>query len=218
MNIFTCVFVVGTSIFITGIEYLKNEASYREAFDSLPEFRKEKARKMVQERSKRECVGAWILLRKALSSWGVCLDELQVKVNAFGKPEVPDVDNLFFNFSHSGERVLCCISERSVGCDVEQIKPSRLKVARAAFSPTEYEYLEAVPEGEDRDDLFFRIWTRKESYLKAIGTGFGTEPAKITVWPQAGRMHFYEKKLDGYRFCCCAESEAEPDWNEVKDG
>jgi 4'-phosphopantetheinyl transferase len=41
---------------------------------------------------------------------------------------------------------------------------------RRAFSANEREMVENAPEAE-RDLLFFRLWTLKEAYVKAIGSG-----------------------------------------------
>ena len=40
----------------------------------------------------------------------------------------------YFSISHSGERVVCAVSENPVGVDVEQIRPLRTKVAQRYFT------------------------------------------------------------------------------------
>jgi 4'-phosphopantetheinyl transferase len=82
-------------------------------------------------------------------------------------------DRLEFNVSHSGRRALLAFARRrSVGVDVEHIRddfdPQAL--AHRFFSVLEQRAL-ATLEPEDRYAGFFRCWTRKEAYIKAVGTG-----------------------------------------------
>lgn len=80
---------------------------------------------------------------------------------------------LEFNLSNSDElAVVAFTAGIEVGADVERLRPmpDALDVAERFFSATERRVLSAVPEG-DRERTFFRCWTRKEAYLKAVGTG-----------------------------------------------
>jgi 4'-phosphopantetheinyl transferase len=52
--------------------------------------------------------------------------------------------------------------------------------SRAHFAPAEYAALQALPPS-DRTDVFYRCWTRKEAYLKALGTGLSTDLASFEV-------------------------------------
>lgn len=92
-----------------------------------------------------------------------------------GKPYLLDEPSLCFNLSHSGDLALIAIArEREVGIDVEQIRPERasMAIAERFFSPYESGILHALADDE-RIAAFFRCWTRKESYIKARGDGFG---------------------------------------------
>jgi 4'-phosphopantetheinyl transferase len=90
-----------------------------------------------------------------------------------GKPALGTETWLRFNVAHSGGRALLAISDRlEIGVDIEEICPERATdgVARLVFTDEERAELRA---GEFVD-TFFALWTRKEAYLKAIGTGFAT--------------------------------------------
>lgn len=85
-----------------------------------------------------------------------------------GKP-VLDGENVYFSISHSGNFAAAVVSKKySVGIDVEDIvskkrDPERLKkVSEKYFLPEELEMI-------DDSEMFFRIWTMKEAYMKAIG-------------------------------------------------
>jgi 4'-phosphopantetheinyl transferase len=63
--------------------------------------------------------------------------------------------------------------EREVGVDVEAVRPERdlEQIATRFFSSLEVASLLAEPP-EERPAAFYRCWTRKEAYMKAVGDGF----------------------------------------------
>lgn len=99
---------------------------------------------------------------------------LTFSAGEFGKPRLGAdlVPALEFNLSHSGAWALLAVAVRPVGIDIEQWNPrvEFLELARHYFSPSEYALLEARTL-EHVEEGFFRIWSRKEAYLKATGCG-----------------------------------------------
>jgi len=88
-----------------------------------------------------------------------------------------------FNLSHSGEcAVLALTQGRAVGVDIERMRGAVnwQGVAQTAFSVSEQAALMAVPPVQ-RLDLFYRLWTAKEAYLKACGLGLGTPLEAVSV-------------------------------------
>ena len=77
---------------------------------------------------------------------------------------------MHYNLSHADGTAACIISCYECGIDAERIRPYRPNVVKRAFSDSEKALIENTPECE-RDELFFRLWTLKESYVKAIGIG-----------------------------------------------
>ncbi|MBM3972706.1 MAG: 4'-phosphopantetheinyl transferase superfamily protein [Planctomycetes bacterium] len=77
-----------------------------------------------------------------------------------------------FNLSHSGKLALIGVSKTEVGLDVEKVRrlDSLTEIARKHFSPSEFAALDAL-QGEARELAFYRCWTRKEAYIKALGEG-----------------------------------------------
>jgi 4'-phosphopantetheinyl transferase len=89
-----------------------------------------------------------------------------------GKPYLPGGE-LRFNLSNSSELALVAVAaEIEVGVDLERLRPlpDALDIAERFFSLPERRVLAAVPE-PGREEAFFRCWTRKEAYLKAVGDG-----------------------------------------------
>lgn len=88
----------------------------------------------------------------------------------------PELDaRLEFNLSHSGEWVLVALSDvGAVGVDVERIENHRdlLAIAERVFCPQEREILRLRDE-QGAVDFFYRTWTCKEAWIKALGIGLG---------------------------------------------
>ena len=92
-------------------------------------------------------------------------------------------DGLTFNLTNSGGwALLACTRGRAVGVDLEAIREVEDLAALAAYcmAPPELAAWRALASGE-RLEWFYRLWTRKESYLKARGDGLGAPLTTICV-------------------------------------
>ncbi|SHJ86932.1 4'-phosphopantetheinyl transferase [Clostridium cavendishii DSM 21758] len=90
--------------------------------------------------------------------------------NKFGKSFLKNPPNFYFNISHSENWVVCAISNKEVGIDIEKIKPIDLDIAKRFFSKIEYEDLMSK-QLEKQISYFYDLWTLKESYIKYKGKG-----------------------------------------------
>jgi 4'-phosphopantetheinyl transferase len=96
----------------------------------------------------------------------------------FEKPRIDPATcqpDLRFNISHTrGLAAVAVCLEHEIGVDVEAA--SRMlswhEIARLNFAPREIQLLEQMP-SEERFRTFLRLWTLKESYIKATGLGLG---------------------------------------------
>ncbi len=98
------------------------------------------------------------------------------RINQYNKPflvDRPGQPEINFNLSHSHNLALLGIaSRRSIGVDVEWVKPLNdyMKIARRYFSPIEHTAI--VQQKSDRSLLaFYQLWAGKESIIKARGHG-----------------------------------------------
>jgi len=124
----------------------------------------------------------YVLVRAALrQELGRRLDRkpsaIHFSYSAAGKPLLARADDagISFNVSHSGSRGLLAFGYGCrVGCDVEWMKADIEfhALARHSFSPRERRQLAALP-ANDVMPAFYRCWTRKEAYIKALGHGVG---------------------------------------------
>jgi 4'-phosphopantetheinyl transferase len=107
--------------------------------------------------------------------------EISYFYGTHGKPGIKG-DPLFFNISHTRNSFSFAISDHfSIGLDVEEINRdiNFEAIIRRFFSGNEGEYI-LNSRGKSRD-RFFQLWTRKEAFLKAIGTGIIPQLANIEV-------------------------------------
>ena len=107
--------------------------------------------------------------------------------------------NVEFNLAHSGDFAFYAFSiGRHLGVDVEggDREVAHEKVSRRFFSQGEVAELDSLP-ADDRRTAFFTCWTRKEAYLKAIGTGLSAGLAGFSVSLKPGEpARLVEVKAD----------------------
>lgn len=112
------------------------------------------------------------LLSRCLKEYGVdyAADETPVVLGEHGKPSLAEYPELHYNISHADGIAAAIVSEHECGIDCECIRPYDQRVMKRAFSDRERKCIENAPEN-DRDLLFFSMWTLKEAYVKALGKG-----------------------------------------------
>ncbi|MDO5581468.1 MAG: 4'-phosphopantetheinyl transferase superfamily protein [Planctomycetia bacterium] len=84
------------------------------------------------------------------------------------KPYLENYSDLFFNIGHCREAVVCVLSEKEIGIDIEQVQAIESEVMRSVLNDEE---IAAVRSASDPNREFIRYWTLKESLLKFRGTG-----------------------------------------------
>ncbi len=126
------------------------------------------------ERDRRRFVAARGMLRVILARYaGVSPAAIRFEYSDYGKPSLPDRPDLAFNATDSGELMAVGVAQnRLLGVDIEQVRDDfgGLEIAERFFSFAEVATLRALPSHEQAR-AFFRCWTRKEAFIKAIGEG-----------------------------------------------
>lgn len=142
---------------------------------------------------------------------GILRDEM-------GKPYFTE-GKLQFNVSHSGEYLAIAISENPVGVDIQEPKQIKEGMFKKVVHPKEQSLI-----GADRQKDFLRLWTLKESFVKAEGKGlrislkdyyFEKENERYLVNYYGQRMpwtfNIEETRIEGYLISVCG-SESEIFW------
>ncbi len=137
----------------------------------------ERADAFLVERARRHFVFGAGMTRVVLSGLlGATPEELCFEVTADGKPRLAGKhadSGIHYNLAHSGDLVVLAVCrEAEVGVDVECMEdPERiLEVADRVLSLEEKETFRTIPPSLRAEQLY-RVWTRKEAVLKALGAG-----------------------------------------------
>ncbi|MBB6019620.1 4'-phosphopantetheinyl transferase [Paenibacillus sp. JGP012] len=160
------------------------EAYWDLFLSSVSEERRVQAARFIHQADAYRSVLGEVLTRVTLSELtGLPRKELSFSRNAYGKPCLMQDPKVQFNVSHSGDWVaLISGGTDELGVDVEKISPIDLQIAERFFSPQENTYLAAMP-ADQQLNTFYRLWTLKESYIKAIGMGLSMPLNSFAILP-----------------------------------
>ena len=201
-------------------EMFKDEVLFQKGLGMISSDRREKIGKYKNPLPARLSLGAGVLLRIALERNGL-FDKLEeIKTGEYGKPYLEGVD-FHFSLSHSGAYVVCAFSDVSVGVDLQVIKETMPIHTRKILSEEERSYLEHLSE-ENKNEAFYRLWTRKESLIKWDGRGLRlpmhehsfieNEYISDVLSFEGKALYFkeYDSILSGYAICLCNENNIFP--------
>lgn len=146
---------------------------------------------------------------KALSEFtGRRKESIIIEKNYLGKPVLASGE-AYFNISHSFERVVCAVSDKPVGVDIEKIRPFSRGVINRFFNDSESEYVERAKSEDEARKRFYELWTLKESYVKMTGEGLkGLKKISLTikngsVSSDTGCRFILNYKAEGYVIAVC---------------
>ncbi len=213
-------------IYVAAVEPLMEDAFYQKALSAVSKERQEKTQKMIQRPDKARSVAAGLLLHYAVEDFAAGSDggehgrgllkrdtgfhwDGSCFIKEHGKPMLPKELGLYFNLSHSGDYVLCAVSDQEIGADIQRYEKNEDRLAKRFFHPEELAYLE---EAQNRKQCFYDLWCLKESCIKCTGRGLSMGLERFSVVP-----FFYGEKivLDGFR--CAGECAPAYIKTELKD-
>ncbi len=201
---------LSTTVYFASDEFLLDKRCFLYFYDKVSSYRKQKIDKLKMLDDKRLSLLSGLLLEYALNDVGE--NNKKVCDGENGKPYLKGGD-IHFNISHSGSVAICVVSKYPVGCDVEKVKEVDLKLAKRYFHDEEIKKIFSYEKDVDRIDAFFRLWTLKESFVKAVGKGLAIplnsfsvnldNPPKIVG--EKDEFFFSEINcFDGYKCAVCA--------------
>ena len=154
-------------------------------FAVLSSVEQERARSMAAPPARR-FVAARALLRRLLGAYIPCSPpQVEIELGPHGKPFLAGSHsnaNIQFNLAHSTDLAAVAISRSPVGVDIEGLRDLSDPDALAArfFAPSELSILKRSP-AQHQKQTFFSIWTCKEAYVKALGSGISHGLASFGV-------------------------------------
>ena len=215
--------------FYANTKMLEREEVFRHFFCSLSKERQQKIEAIKAAGGRHSSLGAWALMDYGLQQlYGMREREITIGYGAHGKPYVQNEPDIHFNLSHSGDYVLAVFGPVEIGCDIQMIGEAHRNDRIAARFFTEAEQ-QAIAAGMD----FYRIWTRKESYIKCTGEGMACDLRSFSVVEDSEqaqeayaiselpdihgvKTYFSEHTLPGYAMAvCCKNGVCPVVWKEV---
>ncbi|MBO4350503.1 MAG: 4'-phosphopantetheinyl transferase superfamily protein [Proteobacteria bacterium] len=173
-------------ILIADTSSLQCDAVIHKGLSLVSVARQQKIQKYRFIREKALSLGAGLLLNEGLQRFA-CNDnppQFPIRLNDYGKPYLAN-GACFFNLSHSHQKVMAIFAQTEVGCDIERVTDSNDDLVKALFDPNEKALYACTPE-DKKNELFFRIWTARESFLKAIGRGLADPVPEFSTVSKAG--------------------------------
>jgi 4'-phosphopantetheinyl transferase len=147
-------------------------------FDKLPPALQEKALRYRRWQDAYGCIFGKCLLSIALEKIGFSGDLSIIEYSLENKPFIRVGPH--FNISHSGNRVVCIVcAETRVGIDIEySVDEVMFDEFQSQFTRSEWRVIRSA---SDPKEEFYRMWTAKESVIKADGRGLAIPLKKIDV-------------------------------------
>ena len=144
------------------------------------------------ERDRSRYIAGRGLLRLLLGNYlGLEPAGIRFEYGLHGKPALAGqggTRRLEFNLSNSNEMAVYGFSwDAPLGIDIEYVRPlpDMDDFARRFFTPAECELIHSLSI-QEKQDAFFRLWTCKEAYLKANGSGLAIPLDQVGVAFTAG--------------------------------
>jgi len=95
-------------------------------------------------------------------------EDIHLDYSPLGMPSLREYKGINISLAHCLHGVTAILSRERVGIDIEKVRPYNIYAARKILDEVELKRVEA---SKDPSREFFRYWTLKESYIKAIGMG-----------------------------------------------
>ena len=205
---------------LVDVSFLGEEAAFDTCLSRVSPLRREKVLRYKVQSGRSLSLGAGLALDYLLSRYGLREQDMEYETGENEKPFFKDHPGLLFNLSHSGNQALACLCRKtavydSLGCDIQIMKPdAMMSIAKHFFHPDEIQLLLGCETPSRQADVFYRLWTLKESILKATGMGLALPMSEVCFdlsegsascrWNRPGiRYLFEEKTLPGSALACC---------------
>lgn len=193
---------VKTVCFYFDADELCDAEKYCAALQMIPwQKRIEKADAYHFGKDKRLSIAAGLLMLYAFAQAGV--NDVELVYGEYGKPFLANNESgVYFNCSHSGTMAVCAVSNSPVGVDIESVSAFDERVVQRFFTAREQNEI------KKDERTFYKFWTRKESFMKFLGTGMMLNSRGVDVTdgsPLLEDCAFSEYTLNGSYITVCGK-------------
>ena len=172
----------------------------------ISEEKRRKVDKFFKREDKLRGIYGELLIRKIIiDKLKINNKDIKFQMNKYGKLYLKDIENLYFNISHSEEYVVCCLDNKPVGIDIEMIKPFEIKViVENFFTISDQNYIlgkNTLTTSKEITNKFYEIWTLKESFIKCVGKGLYSPLNEFNIYfDKKGEINIDTKKTENKYF------------------
>lgn len=170
-------------IYYLNVEFLNDDDIFNKNLEQMSEYRRRKINAFRFRKDKNLSLGAGILIDRGLEKYGLRESIMKIITGENGKPYFENSPEIFFSISHSGAMAAAAFSENEIGCDIEKIAVHDLSIAKRFFTEKESDFILSAPDEAEMQCRFVRIWTLKESYIKATGRGMSLPLNSFEIIP-----------------------------------
>ena len=152
-----------------------SDNEYMKFYDLMNNKRQDDVKKYYRTNDKKCTIAGEMLVKKIINKfWNIKLEEIKIDTSTNNKPYIVDYD-IKFNISHCDNIVVCVVSNKLVGIDIEKIRPVNLSMVKKFCNEKEIKYIfnhiplpKELVYTNDKNILtrFFEVWTSKEAYIK----------------------------------------------------
>ncbi|WP_239613718.1 4'-phosphopantetheinyl transferase family protein [Cohnella mopanensis] len=162
-------------IFVLRIDHLRHAEIIEWLSEYVSKTRLNKAKRYkVADDFNRSVISELLVNYILLTQYQLPGQSLEWATHSSGKPYLRSWPDLYFNVSHAQDFVACVFDRDEVGVDIEYMREFRYSdIANRFFTRYENTFI-ANHSDDTKLNAFYKVWTHKESYLKAIGSGLFT--------------------------------------------
>jgi 4'-phosphopantetheinyl transferase len=181
--------LAGRDVHVWAVQLVAPDIAVERCSAILSPDERARAQRFVFERHRRAYALSRGILRVLLGRY-ISLQpaDIQFSYGSKGKPYLLEfARQIRFNCSHSDGMALYAMTRHcDLGIDIEKIRPLQEmeQLAQRFFCPEEVHELLSLKPAE-REAAFFRCWSRKEAYIKAVGDGLSIplDGFRVTLVP-----------------------------------
>ncbi|MCL6454188.1 MAG: 4'-phosphopantetheinyl transferase superfamily protein [Alicyclobacillus sp.] len=178
----------------------------RAFLEFLSEDKQKRVSRCMHPMTRRQVLVADLFVRAVLGRHlNVTNRQLAFERNEYGKPSLRGISHVHYNVSHSHEWILCAVGTVEVGVDIQYMQPFDHRTVHRYLHPAEQEDIAGQDGAAQQLERFYAIWTRKESYVKALGRGLA-EPFSsfcVAIGPREDSPLVDAVSRSPWRFTSC---------------
>lgn len=192
-------------LYFLSIDETIDKTSFYKLFLHISKERQEYIKHLTSDIDKKLSLFAELMIRMiAMEHLEISNSKILFSKSQYGKPFIKGHAEFQFNISHTKCGIIVMISDKTVGADIEKIKPAEIKIANRFFTNYEQDYI--IECSNKLNECFFEIWTKKEAYVKYAGKGFSISLRSFDVFDEMISRKLQTFNIDGYIVSICAES------------